>query len=57
MGNRNDLHFRRTKPIDQPEWKPSQCKPTMIRIETRSERLVLTQSQTGTLDVRKKFLT
>ena len=56
MGNGDNLHLRRTKPIDQPERKPSQCKPTMICVETRSKRLVLTQSQTGTLNIGKKFL-
>jgi hypothetical protein len=52
-GDGNDLHLRRTTPIDQPERKPSQYKPTTIRVKTRSERLVLTQLQIGTLDVGK----
>ena len=43
MGNSDDLHLRRPEPIDQPEGKPSQSKPTVIRVESRSERLVLTQ--------------
>ena len=38
MGNSDDLHLRRPEPIDQPERKPSQSKPTVIRVESRSER-------------------
>jgi hypothetical protein len=57
MGDSDNLHFRRTEPVNEPERKASQNKPTMIRIETGSERLVLTQSQTGSLDIEEKFLT
>jgi len=51
MGNSHDLHLGRPEPIDQPEGKPSQSKPTVIRVESRSERLVLTPTEAGFFDL------
>jgi hypothetical protein len=55
MGNSDDLHLRRPEPIDQPERKPSQSKPTMIRLELGPSAWCSPNRKQAFFDLGKKF--
>jgi hypothetical protein len=56
VGYRDDLHLGSLDAVDQREWKPSQAKSPMFRIESRSQSLMLSQARAGLLDFNKKLL-
>jgi len=57
VGHSYDLHLRGLESTDKPERKSSQGKPTMLRIESRSQGLLLAHARARTLDLSKKFVT